>query len=75
MNAVSYIFIALTMIFGGVFYALDKIYFTIKRAAVERVQLGMPSLSQFTNRLTCSKIGSSGQLVAIPCKGKRPPKP
>lgn len=37
MNAVSGIFMALSLIFGGG-YALNKIYLTTKKAAVERVQ-------------------------------------
>lgn len=70
MNAVNYIFVAIALIFGGG-YALDKIHTATKRMAVERIQRGMPSLSQFTNRLTCSKIASSGELVSIPCKTKQ----
>jgi hypothetical protein len=63
MNAVSGIFVALAL--GG--YALDKIYLTVKRAAVERIQRGQPSLSDFTNRLTCSKIAMTGTLVPVKC--------
>jgi hypothetical protein len=69
MNAVSGIFVALALIFGGG-YALDKIYVNVKSAAVERVHRGMPSLSAFTNRLTCSEISKSGDLVLIGC-GRR----
>jgi len=69
MNAVNGIFVALAIIFGGG-YALDKIYVTVKGAAVERIQHGMPSLSAFTNRLTCSKISKSGTLVPVGC-GRR----
>lgn len=67
MNAVSGIFLALSLIFGGG-YALDKILRETKRGAVEHVQRGMPSLSQFTNRLTCSKISTSGTHVRMKCR-------
>jgi hypothetical protein len=67
MNAVSGIFVALSLIFGGG-YALNKIYVATKTAAVERIQRGMPPLSRFTNQLTCSKISASGKLVPVKCK-------
>ena len=67
MNAVNGIFVALAVIFGGG-YALDKIYVATKVAAVERIHRGMPHLSDFTNRLTCSKINQRGELQRIPCK-------
>jgi hypothetical protein len=67
MNAVSGIFVALALIFGGG-YALDKIYVATKMAAVERIHRGMPHLSEFSNRLTCSKIGRIGALVSAPCR-------
>lgn len=67
MNAVSGIFVALSLIFGGGF-ALNKIYVATKAAAVERIQHGMPPLSRFTNQLTCSKISASGNLVSGKCK-------
>ena len=67
MNAVSGIFVALALIFGGG-YALDRIYVAPKRAAVERVQRGTPSLSHFTNQLTCSKFSPSGEYVAAKCR-------
>ncbi len=66
MDSVSGIFLALSLIFGGG-YALDKILGAVKTAAVERIQEGQPSLEQFTNRLTCSKISESGRLVRIKC--------
>ncbi len=66
MNAISGIFMALSLVFGGG-YALNKIYITTKRAAVERIQRGMPPLSRFTNRLTCSKISASGDYVTAKC--------
>lgn len=69
MNAVNSIFVALSLIFGGG-YALEKIYVTVKYAAVERIQRGQPSLEHFTNRLTCSKISRSGTLVRVDC-GRR----
>ncbi len=69
MNAINGIFVALAIIFGGG-YALDKIYFTVKKAAVERIQKGQPSLSRFTNKLTCSRISRDGKLERISCKGK-----
>jgi hypothetical protein len=69
MNSVSGIFVALAVIFGGGF-ALDKIYVAAKTAAVERVHRGMPSLSEFTHRLSCSEISASGTLVVKKC-GKR----
>ena len=62
MNAVSSIFVAIMLVFGGG-YALDKIYVTVKRAAVERIQRGQPSLEQFTNRLTGFRIDKSGNLI------------
>lgn len=67
MNAVSGIFVALAIVFGGG-YALDKIYVVVKRAAVERIHQGQPSLAEFTNRLTCSKISKDGQLVHSKCR-------
>ena len=67
MNAVSGIFVALSLIFGGG-YALNKIYLATKTAAVERIQRGMPPLSRFTNQLTCSKISASGKLSPVNCK-------
>ncbi len=73
MNAVSGIFVAVALIFGGG-YALDKIYVTVKGAVVERIQRGMPPLSQFTNQLTCSKFTPSGDYLAAKCprsKAKR----
>ena len=69
MNAVISIFMAVAIVFGGG-YALDKIYVTIRHAAIERIQKGQPSLSAFTNRLTCSKISMSGTLVGAKC-GRR----
>ena len=70
MNAVSGIFIAVALIFGGG-YALDKIYVTVKSAAVERIQNGMPPLSKFTNQLTCSKFTASGDYVATKCRATK----
>lgn len=70
MNAVNGIFLALAIIFGGG-YALEKIHTAIKRAAIFQVHRGMPSLSNFTNRLTCSKISERGDLERIPCKRKK----
>jgi hypothetical protein len=70
MDAVNGIFIAVALIFGGG-YALDKIQTTVKRAAVENIHHGMPSLSQFTNRLTCAKISNSGNLVSSKCSNVR----
>lgn len=69
MNAVSGIFVALSIVFGGG-YALHEIYVATKVAAVERIHRGMPHLSDFTNRLTCSKISKTGAFVPIRC-GKR----
>lgn len=66
MNAISGIFVALSLIFGGG-YALNKIYFATKKAAVERLQRGMPPLSRFTNQLTCSKFTPSGEYIATKC--------
>jgi hypothetical protein len=67
MNTVNGIFIALAIIFGGN-YALNKIYFVVKRATVERIHKGQPSLEEFTNRLTCSKIDKSGNFVRMKCR-------
>ncbi|MGE3263329.1 MAG: hypothetical protein AB7K68_16230 [Bacteriovoracia bacterium] len=66
MNAVNGIFVALALVFGGG-YALDKIYVSVKAAAIERIHRGQPSLGQFTNRLTCSKFTPSGEYVATKC--------
>jgi hypothetical protein len=70
MNAVNGIFLALAVVFGGG-YALDKIYVTVRQAAVERIHRGQPSLEHFTNRLTCAKISKSGELLPLKCKGSR----
>ena len=70
MNAVNGIFVALAVIFGGG-YALDKIYVTVKQAALERVHRGQPSLEQFTNRLTCARISKSGELLTLKCRRSR----
>lgn len=66
MNAVSGIFVALSLIFGGG-YALNKVYVATKTAAAERIQRGMPPLSRFTSELTCSKFSSSGEYVSAGC--------
>ena len=66
MNAVSGIFAALALVFGGG-YALDQIYVATKLAALARVHRGMPHLSDFTNRLTGSKIDRNGALVPAAC--------
>ena len=66
MNSVSGIFIGLAVLFGGG-YALDKIYVAVKAASVERVHRGMPSLSDFTSRLTCSEISTAGTLSHKRC--------
>lgn len=72
MSTVNGIFIALALVFGGG-YALDKIYVAVKTAAVERIQKGQPSLSQFTNRLTCSHISAqTGALIKDKCGRKKP---
>lgn len=70
MNSVSGIFVALSLVFGGG-YALQKIYMATKMAAVERIHRGMPHLSDFTNRLTCSKISRSGALIPATCGNYR----
>lgn len=66
MNAVSGIFIALSLILSGG-YILNKIYVATQLAAIERIQRGMPPLSRFTNRLTCSTISNDGKLVRQKC--------
>ena len=66
MNAVGGIFVALALIFGGG-YALNRIYVAAKYLAVERVHRGMPQLSEFTSRMTCSKISDEGELVSARC--------
>lgn len=66
MNSVGDIFVALTFLFSGG-YALDKIYVYTKTAAIEHVQRGLPSLENFTNRLTCSRISASGTLIPVRC--------
>lgn len=70
MNAVNGIFVALAIMFCGG-YALDKIYVTVKRAAVERIQRGTPSLSNFSNRLTCNRISQQGDLEQVSCCRKK----
>jgi hypothetical protein len=67
MNAVNSIFMAVAIVFGAG-YALDKIYVTVRRAAIERIHQGQPSLSEFTNRLTCAQIDKSGNLVKAKCR-------
>ena len=67
MNAVGGIFVGLALLFGGG-YALDKIYVTVKQAAVERIQKGQPSLSAFTTRLTCARIDKSGNFARTKCE-------
>jgi len=67
MNSVSGIFVAISLIFGGG-YAADKIYMAVKRTAIQQVHAGMPSLSAFTNRMTCSKISDAGTLVSTKCQ-------
>lgn len=69
MSSVSNIFVALAFIFGGG-YALDKIYVTVRTAALQEIHRGMPPLSEFTNRLTCSKISTKGELVPAKCGHK-----
>lgn len=64
MNAINTIFITLSLLFCGG-YALHKIYITTKTMAIERIQKGMPHMSDFTNRLTCSKLSKSGTLKFI----------
>src|SRR2546423_1666635 len=65
MNSVNSIFLAVAVIFGGG-YALDKIYVSVKTGAVELIHQGMPHLSEFTNRLTCSDIAvADGKLRPI----------
>ena len=68
MNSLSGIFVGLAVIFGGG-YAVDKIYVTLKEAAVERIHRGMPPLSKFTNCLTRSRI-STGKLVPAKCDNR-----
>jgi hypothetical protein len=69
MNAVNGIFVAIALVLGGG-YALDKIYVTVKHAAIERIHRGQPSLSAFTSRFTCSRISDSGNLVSARCKDR-----
>ena len=45
MNAVSGIFVALTIVFGGG-YVLNKMYVVVKVATVKRIQKRQPSLSR-----------------------------
>ena len=66
MNAVSGIFVGLALMFGGGF-ALEKIYVAVKGAAVARIHRGMPHLSEFSSRMTCSKISKDGTLVPTKC--------
>jgi hypothetical protein len=67
MNSVSGIFMALSLILSGG-YASDKILTITKRAAVEHIHRGLPSLPEFSNRLTCSKISPDGNLVTARCR-------
>jgi len=72
MNSVGGIFVGLALMFGGG-YALDKIYLTVKRAAVERIQKGQPSLMSFTTMLTCAEISvADGKLRPIKNCRSRP---
>jgi len=66
MNAVSGIFVSVSLIFGGG-YALNKIFVETQREAVMHIQRGLPSLSNFTERLTCRKITNSGKLILSSC--------
>lgn len=69
MNAVGGIFVAVALIFGSG-YALNRIYVATRYLALERIHRGMPHLSEFTSRMTCSKISNEGVLVPARC-GKR----
>jgi hypothetical protein len=74
MNAVSGIFAALAILFGGG-YALEKIHQEIRKNAVTRLHSGMPSLVQFTNRMTCAKIDKDGRLIRMKCgRSERKPR-
>lgn len=60
-----------SLILGSpVAYAVDKIYVTLREAAVERIHRGIPPLSKFTNCLTCSRISTGGKLVPSKCDSR-----
>lgn len=67
MNAVSGIFVAVALIFGGG-YALDRNHDAVKTNAVQRVQKGTPSLSAYTNKLTCASFSNSGAYGERKCR-------
>lgn len=69
MNALGEILVAISLLVGCG-YAMDKIYITVKREALIHAHRGLPSLSAYTSKLTCSKIDSSGRLVPVPCSGR-----
>lgn len=51
MESVKEIFVALTILFGCG-YAAEKVHAYVKHAAIEQIQKGLPSLSDYTRKLT-----------------------
>ena len=66
MNAIGEIFVALSLLIGSG-YAVEKIYVTVERETLIHVHRGLPSLSAYTSRLTCSKIDNTGRLMPARC--------
>lgn len=66
MNAIGEIFAALLILFASG-YGMEKIYVAVKREAIIKVHRGLPSLSAYTNKLTCSKISENGSLIPAKC--------
>ena len=64
MNAVGSILIGVAILFGGG-YALKKIYAVVKGTALDQIHLGQPSLSAFSNKMTCTKFSDTGAFVKI----------
>ena len=66
MNAVGEIFVALALLAGSG-YATEKVYIVVERETLIHVHRGLPSLSAYTARLTCSTLERSGRLVPARC--------
>jgi hypothetical protein len=59
---------------GGILtFGVSEAYFLIKKEALTKIQNGQPSLSKFTQALTCQKFDDNMNLVNITsghCKAK-----
>jgi len=67
MSALKDLFAALLLLAGSG-WALEKTYIEVRKAALIKAHQGLPSLTNFTQRLTCSKIAEDGRLVSAGCK-------